>query len=192
MGPIKVLTRAVHKVADLAMFLVVGNDYTYIYNVSWVRSMHPIARHPSGGVHVFSQLFLVAFFHALRDEGSGTVCREGGKAHIVCGFPVVVASKPRDRARGDVLSIFPSILINNTCRRDGDITRFAGGPQAGPSGVCSWSQRHDHHDRISRYCQLCNHPFQDAIYGLATNSSGQCAEFPPTFFPQVATSLTIS
>mmetsp|Transcript_17242 Transcript_17242/g.41818 ORF Transcript_17242/g.41818 Transcript_17242/m.41818 type:complete len:680 (+) Transcript_17242:53-2092(+) len=35
MGPIKVLTRAVHKVADMTMFLVVGNDYTYIYNVSW-------------------------------------------------------------------------------------------------------------------------------------------------------------
>lgn len=43
MGPIKVLTRAVHKIADMTMFLVVGNDYTYIYNVSWVRNFLPIS-----------------------------------------------------------------------------------------------------------------------------------------------------
>lgn len=35
MGPIKVAMRAVHKLADMTMFLVVGHDYTYIYNVSW-------------------------------------------------------------------------------------------------------------------------------------------------------------
>jgi hypothetical protein len=37
MGPIKQLNRVVHKVADKIMMTIVGNDSTYIYNVSWVH-----------------------------------------------------------------------------------------------------------------------------------------------------------
>jgi hypothetical protein len=36
MGPIKLLNRLIHKLADMTMFKIVGNDYTYLYNVSWV------------------------------------------------------------------------------------------------------------------------------------------------------------
>ena len=36
MGPIKVMNRLIHKIADMTMFKIVGNDYTYLYNVSWV------------------------------------------------------------------------------------------------------------------------------------------------------------
>eukprot|EP00292_Cryptomonas_paramecium_P004212 CAMPEP_0113690478 /NCGR_PEP_ID=MMETSP0038_2-20120614/17813_1 /TAXON_ID=2898 /ORGANISM="Cryptomonas paramecium" /LENGTH=679 /DNA_ID=CAMNT_0000611807 /DNA_START=21 /DNA_END=2060 /DNA_ORIENTATION=- /assembly_acc=CAM_ASM_000170 len=35
MGPIKLINRLVHKIADMTMFKIVGNDYTYLYNVSW-------------------------------------------------------------------------------------------------------------------------------------------------------------
>jgi hypothetical protein len=46
MGPIKVLGRAVNKVADKVMMTLIGNDATYIYNVSWVSralSVPPLA-----------------------------------------------------------------------------------------------------------------------------------------------------
>jgi hypothetical protein len=36
MGPVKVLGRAVQKVADSIMMTLIGNDAMYIYNVSWV------------------------------------------------------------------------------------------------------------------------------------------------------------
>ena len=36
MGPVKVLGRAVQKVADSLMMTLIGNDAMYIYNVSWV------------------------------------------------------------------------------------------------------------------------------------------------------------
>jgi hypothetical protein len=38
MGPVKVLGRAVQKVADSIMMTLIGNDTMYIYNVSWVRA----------------------------------------------------------------------------------------------------------------------------------------------------------
>lgn len=38
MGPVKVLGRAVQKVADSIMMTLIGNDAMYIYNVSWVIS----------------------------------------------------------------------------------------------------------------------------------------------------------
>ena len=44
MGPVKVLGRLVHKIADMTMFKIVGNDYTYIYNVSWVSASGKIRR----------------------------------------------------------------------------------------------------------------------------------------------------
>ena len=38
MGPIKVMGRAVQKVADSIMMTLIGNDSMYIYNVSWVSA----------------------------------------------------------------------------------------------------------------------------------------------------------
>ncbi|KAJ1482830.1 hypothetical protein T484DRAFT_1802722 [Baffinella frigidus] len=35
MGPFKSINRVVHKAADRIMMAIVGNDHTYIYNVSW-------------------------------------------------------------------------------------------------------------------------------------------------------------
>eukprot|EP00286_Rhodomonas_abbreviata_P020206 CAMPEP_0181300056 /NCGR_PEP_ID=MMETSP1101-20121128/6680_1 /TAXON_ID=46948 /ORGANISM="Rhodomonas abbreviata, Strain Caron Lab Isolate" /LENGTH=697 /DNA_ID=CAMNT_0023405255 /DNA_START=52 /DNA_END=2145 /DNA_ORIENTATION=+ len=35
MGPLKTLNRVIHKIADKTMFWIVGDDSTYIYNVSW-------------------------------------------------------------------------------------------------------------------------------------------------------------
>lgn len=88
MGPIKVLTRAVHKVADLAMFLVVGNDYTYIYNVSWVRSRLPIAHIQAEECHVFSQFSLVAIFFPLSGMKAAAECVEKAAKRTSCvDFP---------------------------------------------------------------------------------------------------------
>ena len=51
MGPVKVLGRAVQKVADSVMMTLIDNDAMYIYNVSWVScppccSRAPIRKHP--------------------------------------------------------------------------------------------------------------------------------------------------
>lgn len=55
MGPIKVAMRAVHKLADMTMFLVVGNDYTYIYNVSWEDpQLDHEAFHPGPNDHIIT------------------------------------------------------------------------------------------------------------------------------------------
>mmetsp|Transcript_12300 Transcript_12300/g.29012 ORF Transcript_12300/g.29012 Transcript_12300/m.29012 type:complete len:700 (-) Transcript_12300:473-2572(-) len=53
MGPLKQLNRVIHKIADRTMFWIVGDDSTYIYNVSWEdpRIDHTVLT-PNGGADV--------------------------------------------------------------------------------------------------------------------------------------------
>lgn len=111
MGPIKVAMRAVHKLADMTMFLVVGHDYTYIYNVSWEdprldhQAFHPgpndnIITIASAGCNVFDYLI----------EGSRVTAVDLNAAQIALTELKVVACQLLDFE--DFFYIFAKNKIN--------------------------------------------------------------------------------
>eukprot|EP00961_Rhodomonas_salina_P224722 3037988-Rhodomonas_salina.2 len=100
MGPLKQLNRVIHKIADRTMFWIVGDDSTYIYNVSW-RHSETNATHERA--HATIKVKCSSVWKSAR-EGLGSAFRSAKAIVSVSDFWLTLVSQEDPRIDHTVLT----------------------------------------------------------------------------------------